>query len=457
MEKKVREFIYKYDMIEFGSHIILGISGGPDSIALLFIMQNLKAEFDLTLSVAHLNHSLRVEADEEEGLVKNLCQDLGIPFYASKVDVAKKAESEKKSIEEAGREVRYHFFNQLWTELQADLIATAHHKDDNAETVLLNLLRGTGIKGLRGIMPVSGHLIRPLLGLSKSEIENYLQEHDLPYFIDQSNFDPIYLRNKLRQELIPLLKAEYNPQIIESLNQLATIAGEENAELESQAKSLFAQGKVRETPDTIVLNNKFLASLSIALRKRVLLYTLGTLTDASGWEALDIELILDLMTKTGSSKMIQLKKGVKVTKVYDELVFSTLEKERISFDYLLYPPTTILLATGKKYLFELIKGEDFATQKAKNYLAYIDYDKCQKPLHLRSRKAGDIFHPYGLKGSKKIKDYFIDLKIPQYKRQEIPLLTSDEDDIYAVLGYRISSLVSVDANSNNVLTIKDIT
>lgn len=456
MEKKVREFIYKYDMIKFASHIILGISGGPDSIALLFIMQNLKAEFDLTLSVAHLNHSLRPEADEEEGLVKGLCQDLGLPFYASKVDVAKKAASEKKSIEEAGREVRYYFFNQLWAELQADLIATAHHKDDNAETVLLNLLRGTGIKGLRGIMPVSGHLIRPLLGVSKSEIEDYLQGHNLPYFIDQSNFDPIYLRNKVRHELIPLLKAEYNPQIIESLNQLATIAGEENAELESQARTLFAQAKIRETPHTIVLSNTFLANLSVALRKRVLLYGLGTLTDASGWEALDIELILDLMTKDGSSKLIQLKKGVQVSKVYDELVFSTLKKERISFDYLLYPPTTILLPTGKKYLFQLIRGEDFTAQRDKDYIAYIDYDKCQTPLHLRSRKAGDIFYPYGLKGSKKIKDYFIDLKIPQHKRQEIPLLTSDADDIYAVLGYRISSLVSVDENSKNVLTIREI-
>lgn len=453
MEKKVRDFIVNNKLIKPNNHIILGISGGPDSIALLFIMQKIKSEFNLTLSVAHVNHSLRPEADEEEALVKKLCHNLDIPFYSYKADVTNIAKQNKISIEEAGRNVRYDFFNQLLAKINADLIATAHHQDDNAETVLINLLRGTGIKGLRGILPINNNIIRPLLEVSKLEIETYLEERNLPYFIDKSNFDPIYLRNKIRHELIPLLKTDYNPKIVENLNQLAIIAREENEELENQARHLYNEALVKKTANTIILNNLFLANLSIALQKRVILYTLSSLAGEEGFEALDVKLILDLMTKEGSAKTIQLKKGVNVSKVYDELAFSTIKKEIISFDYLLNIPATIILPTGEKYLFELISPEKLVVS---DYIAYIDYDKCKLPLHLRSRKTGDIFYPYGLKGSKKIKDYFIDLKIPKYKRSMIPLLTSPDDDIYVVLGYRISSLVKVDDNTSRILAIKYI-
>lgn len=453
MENKVRNFMADNQLIKPDNHIILGISGGPDSIALLFVMQKIKDEYNLTLSVAHVNHGLRVEAVEEEALVRRLCHNFNIPFYSHSADVASLAKKAKKSIEEMGREVRYSFFYQLLHSLNADLIATAHHLDDNAETVLLNILRGTGIKGLRGIMPYSKGIIRPLLLVSKLEIEAYLKAEGIPYFIDKSNFDPVYLRNKLRQELIPLLKSEYNPNIVESLNQLAIIAREEDEELENQALMLYNEALIKSTADTVVLSIPFLTRLSTALQKRVILHTLKTFRGELGWEAIDVSLILDLMSKDGSRKMIHLKKQLNVAKIYDELVFSIKEREIINFDYLLNIPSTVSLPTGKKYLFKVVSPEQLVTNDC---VAFIDYDKCKLPLHLRSRKAGDVFYPYGLKGSKKLKSYFIDIKIPHYKRNMIPLLTSQDDDIYVVLGYRISNLVKVDDKSSRILIIKEL-
>lgn len=453
MLKKVSNYITKHNMVRENNHIILAISGGPDSMALLYIMDKLKQDLNITLTVAHVNHSLRPEADEEESFVKKCSLDLGIPFYSHKADVAKIALEEKKSIEDAGRQVRYQFFRQLLNDLKADQIATAHHQDDNAETVLLNLLRGTGIKGLRGIMPVNDNIIRPLLGVSKLEIMDYLKDNSLPYCIDDSNFDPIYLRNKIRHELIPLLEKEYNPNIIEGLSKLAVIAREENEFLELKTEEMFNKALLSQSASTIKLNHAIVTNLPMALRKRVILYALSVIAGEKGWEANDIDIILDLMTKKGSSKMVHLKKDVRVGKVYDELVFSTTEKERISFDYLLDIPTTIVLPTGDEYLIKLVNAADF---NADEYMAYLDYDKCTLPLHLRSRKPGDVFSPYGLNGKKKLKDFFIDLKIPHSKRNEIPLLTSATGDIYAVIGYRVSNLASVDKDSKRIVVIKKL-
>lgn len=451
MEKKVSDYINKYSMVKEKDHIILAVSGGPDSMALLYVMNKLKNHFKYNLTVAHVNHSLRPEADEEEGLVKKCSLNLGIPFYSHKADVKKIAQQEKKSIEEVGRIVRYQFFNQLLNELNADLIATAHHQDDNAETVLLNLLRGTGIKGLRGILPVNNNLIRPLLGVSKSEIMDYIKENSIPYCIDESNYDPVYLRNKIRHELIPLLEKEYNPRIVEGLSKLALIAREENDFIEGQTQQTFKEVLLSKTDSTIKLKAEFLSLLPMALCKRVILHALSELAGEEGWEANDIDIILDLMTKSGSSKIVRLKKNVTVEKVYDELVFSTVQKAKISFDYLLDIPGNIVLPTGEEYLIKTVPVEEF---DPKDCIAYVDYDKCNLPLHFRSRKPGDVFSPYGLHGRKKLKDFFIDLKIPSSKRDEIPLLTGNQGDIYAVVGYRVSNLAAVDKDSKRILVIK---
>ncbi len=449
VESKVKSFIIKQQMIPPNSHIVLGISGGPDSMVLLEVMNNLRGDMGFTLSVAHVHHLLRPEADEEAALVEETCTRLGLPFYLHQADVAKKANQEKKSTEEAGREVRYHFFSKLLMELKADLAATAHHQDDNAETVLLHLLRGTGIKGLRGIMPINGHIIRPLLEVSRLEIEAYLKEHNLSYFIDKSNYDETYLRNKVRHSLMPLLKQDYNPRLVESLNQLAVIAREENEFFELEVQKVLPAVIKHQDTNYISINNLLLIKLPIALQKRVILKVLAILAGDTGWEAI----VLDLMTKSGSSKTVYLKKSVNIAKIYDELVFSTCKKEIISYDYELNIPTTISLPTGDKYLIDLVKADEF---QADDYDLYLDYDKCSLPLHLRSRQMGDVFYPYGLAGSKKIKDFFIDAKVPRYKRNDIPLLASAAGDIYAILGYRISDLVKVDADTRRVLTFKTV-
>ena len=211
MLAKVLQYIKEHNLITPGDLLVAGISGGPDSMALLHILLQLRPRLNFELVAAHLNHGLRPEAAAEEEFVRDYCQARQVPFYSRRVDIEEIAVRDKKSVEEAGRNCRYQYFNELVAQLGGTRIATAHHRDDNAETVLLNIIRGSGIKGLRGIRPVNGIIIRPLLCVDKNEIETYLAENSVKYCIDLSNYSTDYLRNRIRHNLLPLLEQDYNP------------------------------------------------------------------------------------------------------------------------------------------------------------------------------------------------------------------------------------------------------
>ncbi|MEN6348250.1 MAG: tRNA lysidine(34) synthetase TilS [Syntrophomonas sp.] len=451
MLNKVREFIKAHEMIRPGDFIILGISGGPDSMALLCIMKELQKELDFKIAVAHLNHGLRPEAENEEKLVREYCTDWEIAFYAKTLDIRAIAGQEKKSLEEAGRDYRYQFFYELLTGLKASKIATAHHKDDMAETVLLHLLRGSGIKGLRGIMPVKDSLIRPLLVLSKSEIEAWLNKKQINYCIDSSNYELSYLRNRIRHQLIPLLQNDYNPRIVETLNRLADIAREENDVLEEETWRWWDKLIIKMNHEEIILDKKMLLKVHPALQRRLILKILSRLQGEAGWDMADVQKIIDLAAKEGSSKHITLKKHMRVQVVYKQLHFTTQLKAAPSFNYEINIPGRIhIVATGETYVFEICEREEFKPGAGDIGL---DYEKLEFPLYLRSRQAGDCFRPAGGQGRRKIKDYFIDHKIPLSERDRIPLLAS-RDYIYAVLGFRISSLAAAGPDTRKILLIR---
>jgi len=235
MYQTVIAYIKEHNMIKPGGRIVVGVSGGADSMALLHILHRYCREKGGEVIAAHLNHGLRREAIQEEQLVKDTCAAWGIACYTRQVDVAAEAARTQKSTEEAGRDCRYQFFRELAHQVQADHIATAHHQNDQAETVLLHLLRGSGIRGLQGIKPVSGPLIRPFLCVTRQDIEQYVQENQLPFCQDLSNSDPVFTRNRIRLQLIPYLQEAFNPRIVEALNRLAIIAREENAALDEIA------------------------------------------------------------------------------------------------------------------------------------------------------------------------------------------------------------------------------
>jgi len=448
---KVSQYIREHNLITPGDLVLVGVSGGPDSMALLHILSQLRPGLNFQLVVAHLNHGLRPEAAAEEKFVLDYCQTVQIPFYSRRLDVQEIAASEKKSLEETGRDCRYQYFAELTAKLGATRIATAHHRDDNAETVLLNIIRGSGIKGLRGIRPVNRIIIRPLLCLTKNEIKSYLAENSIGYCIDLSNYSTDFLRNRIRHNLLPMLEQDYNPRIVEGLNQLADIAAAENDVMETETARYWEQSAIKQETDEIILDAQYILQLHPAFQRRVIMKTLYTIQGENSWDATDIKLVTNLLNKPGSTRRLHLKQGLYVKKIYGHIVFTRKIFRNTHFSYKVTVPGQVCIKeTGKSYSFRLFKREDFNPQAGDLYL---DYDKIQGELYLRSRQPGDVFCPRGMQGTKKIKDFFIDLKVPWVKRDQVPLLVA-EQKIYAILGFRIAQEVAVDETTTRILLIQ---
>lgn len=451
MLRKVKDFIMQENMIKPDDALIVAVSGGPDSMALLHLLLLLKEEMNLRLVVAHLNHQLRPEADQEEEMVKKSCQQWQLPFYSRRVDVEKLAAQEKRSLEDMGRICRYQFFRQLKNEQGCQSIATAHHQDDQAESVLLHLIRGSGIKGLRGMLPVTGDIIRPLLCITRQEIEAYVKQQEIPFCQDASNKDPSFLRNRIRHQLIPLLKEEYNPRMVEILNGLAQIARWENDIMEKDVIRLWPQVILEHSQDMLRLDINVLKGLHPAYQKRLIWQAFYHLTGYTDWSLADVERVQEILEVQGSSLVLHLQRGVKVNRVYRELLFSYGLPDYPPFCYALKVP-------GEVYIKEI--GQRITISMRERYqerpgrdIICLDANKITKPLFIRSRQEGDYIHLPSGKGRKKIKKLFIDLKIPRWERNQIPLVAAGSE-VYAILGYQVSPQAKVTRNTSNILVIK---
>lgn len=448
----VERYILANKMISPGDRVIVAVSGGPDSMALLHVLHCLSPQLKCELVAAHLNHGLRAEADAEQRFVETCCRDWGIPFYARKLDIGSLAAAQKRNVEDLGRQERYRFFDELADELSVQRIATAHHEDDQAETVLMRLIRGTGLRGLRGILPVQGRIIRPLLTTSKETLLAYLEANSLDYCTDQSNFDPAYLRNRVRHHLMPLLREEFNPQMSKSLSQLARIALDEEDWMEEETRRLWPVVLLKQNSAMISLDLQKTTVLHPALQRRIYQKAMHVLGGEEGWSLEDVESVVDLSSRPGSSRWLKLKKQVRVHKSYDTIVFTTEEPGKKDFCYPVEVPGIIEIEEAEQaFSLQIAEYKDLNKEPA---CMYLDYDKLPMPLFIRSRRQGDRFHPIGMQGSKKIKSLFMDLKIPFLKRDKVPLLTSEEDIVYAVLGYHVSRLAMVSHESKRILVIK---
>ena len=247
LKEKVLNTIKKYNLIEKGDCIVIGVSGGPDSMTLLHVLYQLRELVDIRICVAHINHMLRKEADEETQYVQNFCRSIGIDCYTKKIDIGKVAIDEKISTELAGRKARYDFFDEVAQKVGANKIATAHNANDNAETVLMNLLRGSGTSGLKGIEKIrEGKYIRPIIECTRKEIEVYTQENQLHPKYDKTNEENIYTRNKIRNELIPFIEREFNSNIVEGLNRLSAIVVKEEAYFHKIVENTFKELQITE-------------------------------------------------------------------------------------------------------------------------------------------------------------------------------------------------------------------
>ena len=326
-EEKILNTIKKYKMIEKGDKVVIGVSGGPDSMSLLNCLNNLKERLDIELYVAHVNHMLRVEADEETEYVKEFCKKINIESFYKKVDVEEIAKELKIGTEEAGRNVRYEFFEDVAKRVGANKIATAHNSNDNAETVLMNLIRGTSVMGLKGIEEIrEGKFIRPIIECSRDEIEQYCKNKNLKPKYDESNKENIYTRNKIRNLLIPFIQKEFNPNVIDSINRLSRLATEQEKFIDKIVQNKYKEILVESIDNAnveskkcklIILDLKKFNILDDVIRSRIILYAISIVYGkTNGIEKVHIDDILKLCGNNIGNKFLMPKKGlyIKVNK-----------------------------------------------------------------------------------------------------------------------------------------------
>ena len=317
MKNKVLETINKYNLIENGDKLVLGVSGGPDSISMLDILNKIRLDNTIKLNfklvVVHINHMIREEAKEDELYVKNYCHKNNLEFYSKSIDVKKLANTNKIGTEEAGRNARYEFFNEILEKTTSNKIAIAHNKNDNAETMIMNIMRGSGVSGLKGIEPKRGIYIRPLIECERTEIEKYCEENILNPRIDKTNFENEYTRNKIRNVVIPYIKKEFNPNIINTLERLSNLVKEEEAYIEKQVLSIYDNIVVEQKEKEILLDLRKFNIQEKVIKSRLVLYTITKLFSTSkGIEKIHIDDIIKLCSNNIGNKYLIPNKKLKV-------------------------------------------------------------------------------------------------------------------------------------------------
>lgn len=313
LEEKVLETIKKYNLINNHEKIVIAVSGGPDSMCLLNILKSIQEQFNIEIFVAHINHMIREEADSETEYVKKYCERNNIKCFVKRVNVLEMAKEQKKGTEEMGRIVRYDFFEHVANEVSADKIAIAHTENDNAETILMNLMRGASLEGLKGIEPIRGKYIRPLIECNREEIEKYCKDNNLDPKFDKTNNDNTYTRNKIRNLLIPYIKKEFNPNIISTLNRLSTLARQDATYFSKIVEYEYNNLIIEEKNDELILDLKKFNKLEYVIKSRVLLYTINKLLGTSkGIEKTNVEDMIKLCEKNVGNKYLIPNKNVKI-------------------------------------------------------------------------------------------------------------------------------------------------
>lgn len=461
MLEKVQQTVNKYHMISSGDRIVVAVSGGADSVALLYCLMALVNERDFQLFVVHVNHMLRgAEAEEDAEYVTKLVERHNLPYSVRRVDVGHLAKTMATSKQDAARTLRYRVLEEEANKWGANKIALGHHADDQAETILLHLLRGTGLEGLVGMQPVrDGRYIRPLLEVTRQEIEDYCSKNCLEYRTDRSNLEPVYLRNRIRLELMPLLRRDYNPALVRGLSRLANLAREDSHFLNQEAGKAFERVAAVQNNGRVVLEIAQLSALPKALQRRVLIMAWKKVSGEHAnpeFERVDEALNLACLGLTGQS--IELPRRVYVEKSYGMLIVrpslghNGVEKE---FAYLLPVPGKITVPElDLTVQAEFVSGCPTSSGQSggETRRVFLDADKITSPLVVRNRRAGDRFYPLGAPGHKKLKDFFIDAKIPREFRQKA-LLVCSKDEIIWVAGMRLAEPYRINAGTGKILCL----
>lgn len=454
----VEKTIRHYRMLAPGDTVLVGVSGGPDSVTLLHVLAAIAQKWSIRLVAAYLNHNLRREAEHEANFVADLAARLRIPCEIGSEDVARYRSLHHISIQHAAREVRYRFYDETAAKYSAQKIALGHNLEDNAESVLIHFLRGAGPLGLSGIPPVrDNRFIRPLIDTTRSEIISFLDQNRIEYLTDESNKNLKYLRNRIRHELIPYLKSKHNPNIISQLHHLSTILREEEDFWEKTVTISFQDLITRKGEDLIGLDLKGLQQLLPALRKRVIRKGVAAIKgDLKRIEFKHIDAIEDLITCLNPSRSLDLPGRVCIMREPKTLLFySHRPGDIIPYCY------TIDDIEGEVYIREVdavlrlsaCQPDAASVAEAGPCCVFLDLDAIRFPLLVRNFVPGDRFRPLGLSGTKKVKDFFINNKVPIRVRRLCPTVLSDGAIIW-IGGYRLSELVKITSRTRRVLKME---
>lgn len=447
-EQKVIRFISENNLILSGDRILIGLSGGPDSVFLLHFLNKFQKKFRIEIGAAHVNHLLRgKESDRDELFCKTICREISIPFFSIRKKVKSYSLKHKISLEAAGRKVRYDFFEKISNQHRYNKIATAHNADDNTETVLLNLIKGAGLKGISGIPIKRKNIIRPILVLSKNEILNYLENNLFEYRTDSSNLSNEYERNFLRNEIIPLIQKNINPAITNSvlntsinLQRLNAGLSEISANLKSKI-TVIPGVKVSIPVGFIVDENEFISS-----------YLIKEIVDENfsvKFESNDIKKILLLVNKT-SGKSEELSDKLVGYRERDKIIIKKKSGESTHDNKIISVGDKIKI-NGRVFSILKYKFEKVQLSSSKN-IEYISADKLKDNFIIRNWRKGDKFYPIGMKGSKKVSDYLNDIKINSFEKKDQLVLENDGKIVW-IIGQRLDDRFKLKSNSKKVLKL----
>ena len=456
--QQVLAYIRQHRMLRAGECVLIGVSGGLDSVVLLSVLLHMREALGIRVHIAHLNHQFRgAEAERDAEFVRRLAGELAVECTIESVDIPAFMREAKLSPQDAARQCRYRFFRALAEKLGAEKIATAHHADDQAETVLLGLLRGVGLHGLGGIHPVlDGQIIRPLLSSSREQIEGFARQRNLPYVTDSSNHSRKYLRNAIRLDLLPLLQQQFTPAILTRLTSYAQIFQEDAFFIDKIASRRYTQ-ICREQEGGIGFELDAFQRQEATIQRELVYKAFEELCgNRYRLETVHVRDVLALFAQKHGEKTLSLPDGIVARRSYSH---GRLERRHdassIEAETLLHVPGTtqfgnLVLETEVLEMQEMEANRLHLSAEQDPYCQYFDYEKLSFPLQLRFRRPGDRFQPLGMQGKKRLKKFFIDRKVPRHKRHIIPIIV-DTEGIVWVAGHSIDERVKLHTETNTIL------
>ncbi|MBT4332446.1 MAG: tRNA lysidine(34) synthetase TilS [Candidatus Cloacimonetes bacterium] len=450
--ERFEQYSVKHKLFKSGEKILVGFSGGADSTALLLALWHLKSKYGYSLLAAHVNYDLRGDDSKlDEQYARKFCFDRNISIVVKNITI-----DSTSNVENHAREVRFKYFNNLRKLYKIQKIVLGHNREDQAETLLFRMFRGSGYTGIKGISPITDDVVHPLLSFSRKDITSYLELEGIKWREDLSNKDNTYSRNKIRNQMIPWIQEHLNPNVVTKLYETAEIFSETDDILESLAKRRFLKAQIKHSKDECRLSTKIIKKTRSVLRyyvyKEAYSRINGNSKDFYHNNFIEIE---NLLTSDGS-KQIYLPNNVYVFKEYDELIFTNIDfskSENIENE----KEITSLRnrSTFEDYRIIMKKLKKMPTKRnlfEDKDIAYLDLDKTSFPITIRHRKPGDRFHPLGMQHNKKLKDFLIDEKVPKFDRDKV-LIFCDKEKIIWLAGYRIDDRVVTSEQTQNILQI----